>query len=83
MSIGASVSPIPHRHRKPGPLSLALRTVAPTRSNLAELEQAFIAAINVLSLSHIKILKFYWKGLEELRKQGLWNELNPYALGNY
>jgi hypothetical protein len=48
-----------------------------------ELQEVFIAAIDALSLHHIRILNFYWTGLTELSKAGKWDSLHPYALVNY
>jgi hypothetical protein len=72
-----------HHPDKRAMLRTALLNSALGRVPKEELEEAFIAAVNALSPSHIKILNFYWKGLELLMAAGLWNQLNPYALGNY
>ena len=71
-----------HRPDKRAMLRNALLNSALGRGPAEELQEVFFAAIDALSLNHIRILNFYWTGLSELNKAGKWDSLHPYALSN-
>jgi len=72
-----------HQATKREMLRNALLNVAAGTGPQEDLQEVFIAAIETLSPTHMKVLKFLWTGLTDLDKAGLWNSLHPYALGNY
>jgi hypothetical protein len=72
-----------HQPDKRTMLRNALLNSAVGRGPKEELQEVFIAAIDALSLSHIKILNFYRNGIDELTKAGLYDPMYPYALVNY
>jgi hypothetical protein len=73
-----------HRPEKRAMLRNALLNSALGRGPAEELQEFFFASLDALSLNHIRILKFYWKGIAELSEAGKWNPVSlTYALTNY
>lgn len=72
-----------HQPEKRAMLRNALLNSAAGYGPSEELQEVFVAAIEELSVSHIRILNFYWTGLTDLIKAGKWDSLHPYALSNY
>ena len=61
----------------------ALLNIALGKAPREELQGIFIAAIDAFSLSHVMVLDFLWRGLQELNRAGKWSPINPYGLSNY
>jgi hypothetical protein len=72
-----------HRSEKWEMLRNALLNVAAGNGPADDRQEIFIAAIESLSVTHVQVLRFFWKGHGLLMEKGYWNSMNPYAIGNY
>jgi|SRR5579863_612261 len=72
-----------HEQEKRAMLRNALLNIAAGKGPQEELQQIYLDAIDAFTLSHVKVLKLLWTGLNDLIRAGLWDTLHPYAISDY
>jgi hypothetical protein len=72
-----------HQQQKREMLRNALLNIAVGRGPREDLQQVFLDAIDTFTPSHMKVLKFFWTGVADLNRAGVWDALHPLPISNY
>lgn len=72
-----------HQREKREMLRNALLKIAEGKGPNDELQQVFLNAVEVFSVSHVKVLKVLWNCTQDLIRRGLWNPAHPGSIPSY